>query len=279
MAGFPKGGSALIVVAWVLAACGGGAPPNDVAQGVGFSDLQSFQMRQAALRGTWVPMRATTTVTSPIEPISAALPPRPAAAPAPAAPPVAVARAPAPAAIPAPAPPPVADAASVAAAAIAALDATPQPSAPAPQVARASAPAPVSVANPGISDEQEFDAVAGRETIESDAARLARMQAERVVIAPTAVPERPTGLGPNIIDYALATSHPVGEARYTRRWTSADRHQRACIAFRSADLAQEWFLQNGGPGRDRQGLDPDGDGYACGWNPDVFRSAAAAARN
>ncbi|PWK61155.1 hypothetical protein [Roseicyclus mahoneyensis] len=281
MAGFPRGGSALILVAWVLAACGGGAPPNDVAQGVGFSDLQSFQMRQAALRGTWVPVRTTTTVTSPIAPVSAALPPRPAAPPAAAVPPVAVARAPVAtqAPIPAAAPAPAPEVASVAAAAIAALDASPRPTASAPQVALASAPPPESVANPGISDEQEFDAVAGRETIESDAARLARMQAERVVIAPTAIPERPEGLGPNIIDYALATSHPVGERRYNRRPISEERHQRACIAFRSADLAQEWFLQNGGPGRDRQGLDPDGDGYACGWNPGMFRSAAAAARN
>ena len=105
------------------------------------------------------------------------------------------------------------------------------------------------------------------------------MQAERVVIAPTAITERPADIGPNIIDYALSTTHGVGERRHTRRPISAARHQRSCMAFRSADLAQEWFLQNGGPGRDRQGLDPDGDGFACDWNPSVYRSAAAAARN
>ena len=105
------------------------------------------------------------------------------------------------------------------------------------------------------------------------------MQAERVVIAPTAIPERPADIGPNIIDYALATTHGVGERRHTRRPISTDRHERSCLAFRSADLAQEWFLQNGGPGRDRQGLDPDGDGFACDWNPNVYRAAAAAARN
>ncbi len=37
--------------------------------------------------------------------------------------------------------------------------------------------AAVDVNNPGISDEQDFEAVAGRETIESDAERLARQRA------------------------------------------------------------------------------------------------------
>lgn len=276
MAGFRKGGSALVFVALVLAACGG-APPNDVAQGVGFSDLQAFEARRAALRGE-PPLQPSTNVVSPVAPVSAALPPPPTpprATPVVQPAPVSVARAPAPANVAAPA----SEAVSVAAAARAALQSAPAPVlAPAAPVAT-SAPPPVDRSNPGISDEQDFAAVAGRETIESDAERIARMQAERVVIAPTAIPDRPGGLGPNIIDYALATSHPLGERRYTRRPISDERHQRACLAFRSADLAQEWFLQNGGPGRDRQGLDPDGDGYACGWNPGVFRAAAAAARN
>jgi hypothetical protein len=168
----------------------------------------------------------------------------------------------------------------VAAAAIDAAEASDAPVAqPAPVTLASATPPQPSVANPEISDEQDFDAVAGRETIESDAERRARMQAERVVIQPTAIPSRPSGLGPNIIDYALSTSHGIGERIYPRRPISQNRHQRNCIAFRAPDLAQEWFLQNGGPTRDRQGLDPDGDGYACGWDPTVYRAAAAAARN
>ncbi|MBF9060565.1 hypothetical protein HKCCSP123_15385, partial [Rhodobacterales bacterium HKCCSP123] len=169
------------------------------------------------------------------------------------------------------------DLASIASAAIAAVEPAPAPGAP---VTPASAPLPQpAAANPGISDEQDFDAVAGRETIESDAERRARMQADRVVIQPTAVPERPSGLGANIIDYALSTSHDIGQRMHPRRPISASRHQRNCLAFRAPDLAQEWFLQNGGPARDRQGLDPDGDGYACAWDPTLYRAAAAAARN
>ncbi|TBX27692.1 hypothetical protein [Nioella sediminis] len=133
--------------------------------------------------------------------------------------------------------------------------------------------------NTSISDEQDFEAVAGRESIESDAERLQRMQEQRVEIAPTAVPDRPGATGPNIIEYALTTSNPVGNQVFRRSPFGQGRHERNCLAYRSDDLAQEAFLSMGGPQRDRQALDPDGDGYACGWDPTVYRDAAAAARN
>jgi hypothetical protein len=133
--------------------------------------------------------------------------------------------------------------------------------------------------NTSISDEQDFEAVAGRESIESDAERLQRMQEQRVEIAPTAVPDRPGATGPNIIEYALTTSNPVGNQVFRRSPFGQGRHERNCLAYRSDDLAQEAFLSMGGPERDRQALDPDGDGYACRWDPTVYRDAAAAARN
>jgi hypothetical protein len=273
MAGIHRGAVALFLGAFTLAGCTS-TVPNDVAAGVGFQDYQQWQERRAMLRGEGVPI-VPQTVRPPLPPVTAALPPvpQPTLAPAPV-----MAATPAPVAVPAPAIVPQADVARIAAAAIAAAETRPAP----PQTAPVADPLPARLAAPanrGISDEQDFDAVAERESIESDAERLARMQAERVVIAPTAIPDRPADIGPNIIDYALATTHPVGERRHTRRPIAESRHQRACLAFRSADLAQEWFLQNGGPNRDRQGLDPDGDGYACDWNPGVYRSAAAAARN
>lgn len=240
--------------------------PNDVAQGVGFQDYATWQARRAALRGQAIMLSPT--IRPPIPLATAAVPPLRGE-------PVATATL-APTVTTAQASPPIGDVTQIAAAAIAAAEAavpTP-PAGPAPIAAAHAAPA-----NPAISDEQDFDAVAARESIESDAERLARMQAARVVIAPTAIPDRPADIGPNIIDYALATTHDVGERRHTRRPITAARHQRSCLAFRSADLAQEWFLQNGGPGRDRQGLDPDGDGFACDWNPAVYRAAAAAARD
>lgn len=132
----------------------------------------------------------------------------------------------------------------------------------------------VAISNPGISDEQNFDAVASRETIESDAERLARQRAAYEVVQPEAVPERPGSTGPNIVSFALSSSNRVGEQVYRRSGTVGDsKFQRACARFASSDQAQQAFLEAGGPRRDRQGLDPDGDGFACYWDPTPFRAA------
>ncbi|MBF9036866.1 hypothetical protein HKCCE2091_21750, partial [Rhodobacterales bacterium HKCCE2091] len=143
--------------------------------------------------------------------------------------------------------------------------------APAPQQVAAAAPPPAS--SGAISDEQDFQAVAARETIESDAERLERMQEQMVIVEPTAVPDRPRNTGPNIIEFALATSHPVGQQMYRRSAIGRGRAEQNCLTYQSDDLAQQAFLSAGGPERDRHGLDPDGDGYACGWNPAIYRSA------
>lgn len=150
---------------------------------------------------------------------------------------------------------------------------TPEPQIAAVPAAPTAAPLP-SVSNPGISDEQSFDAVASRETIESDAERLARQRAAYQVVQPQAIPERPGDRGPNIVSFALSTSNRVGEQVYRRSGTTSDsKFQRACARYASSDQAQEAFLEAGGPDRDRQGLDPDGDGFACYWDPSPFRAA------
>lgn len=108
--------------------------------------------------------------------------------------------------------------------------------------------------------------------------------APRRVVQPTQAPApvavrtvrlgaRPAQDGPNVVAFALATDHPVGTARYPRSDPSAERAARACDRYVSEDLAQTAFLQAGGPDTDRLGMDPDGDGYACGWDPDRFRRA------
>lgn len=129
-----------------------------------------------------------------------------------------------------------------------------------------------------ISDEQDFQAVSGRETIESDAERLAEVRSQYEVVAPTAVPVREGGGGSPIVEYALATSNPVGNRIYRRSGFMAERrYTKNCGEYTSPDMAQEDFLRRGGPERDPKGLDPDGDGYACWWDPTPFRQAQAAA--
>ncbi|CUH47076.1 hypothetical protein [Ruegeria atlantica] len=134
---------------------------------------------------------------------------------------------------------------------------------------------PLSAAsNNAISDEQDFAAVSGRRTIENDAALIQQNRQTYEVVNPTAVPQRGSAGQPNIVQYALSTSNPVGTQLYSRAGLNLEaKAQRNCAKFPSPDQAQIEFLANGGPQRDRNGLDPDGDGYACGWDPSAFRSA------
>ncbi len=129
--------------------------------------------------------------------------------------------------------------------------------------------------NPGISDENDFEAVGARRTIETDAERIARNKEKYKVVAPQALPRRTGSGGPNIVDYALRSRHPVGTKIYSRvSIGGASRYARSCGKFASPDLAQIAFLSKGGPQRDKLGLDPDGDGFACSWDPTPFRKAA-----
>lgn len=136
-------------------------------------------------------------------------------------------------------------------------------------------PAPALVnSGTGLSDEQSFDAVTGRESIESDAQRRAAQAAAREQVAVTAVPERPSNTGPNIVEFALAAPNVKGQEWYSRSLLSGEsRFRRNCAAYASADDAQRDFLARGGPERDRRGIDPDGDGFACGWDPAPFIQA------
>lgn len=127
--------------------------------------------------------------------------------------------------------------------------------------------------NSGISDEQDFGAVSTRETIESDRQRIERNRAEYVVVQPKELPQRPGESGPNIVEYALATKHAPGVQLHPRRNLVKRDPNVACAKFTSADLAQSEFLRRGGPERDSLGLDPDGDGFACSWDPRPFRTA------
>ena len=128
---------------------------------------------------------------------------------------------------------------------------------------------------PVLSDEQDFDAVAQRQTIASDAARIAQNRADYVQITPQPLPPRPAEAGPNIVSYAVATTNAVGQPVHGRSGIlAANRLERACGRYPSPDAAQTAFLERGGPERDRLGLDPDGDGFACGWDPAPFRRAA-----
>ncbi len=125
--------------------------------------------------------------------------------------------------------------------------------------------------NSEISDEQDFDAVSSRQTIASDAQRRAQQSAQYQVVQPTAVPERPTGGAPTPIEFALQVQHPLGQKVYSRSPFGAGKLAENCAQYASSELAQDAFLKAGGPDKDKLKLDPDGDGYACAWNPGKYR--------
>ena len=127
----------------------------------------------------------------------------------------------------------------------------------------------------GISNENSFEAVTAQRSIAEDAAVIAQNRSQYVQVQPTAVPPRPNDNTPNIVSYALQQNHPRGQQVYGRSSVRFSNPQQQCAQYRSADLAQEAFLAAGGPQRDRNNLDPDGDGYACAWDPAPFRAAAS----
>lgn len=136
-------------------------------------------------------------------------------------------------------------------------------------------PQPLQLENAGLSDEENFESVGSRRTIEDDARRREAIASQYQVIEPTALPSRENA-GPNIVQYALSTSNPVGVQQYQRLGLNARaKFEKNCAKYASDDQAQIDFLTRGGPQKDRLGLDPDGDGYACAWDPTPFRAASA----
>lgn len=76
---------------------------------------------------------------------------------------------------------------------------------------------------------------------------------------------------PVLVSYAADSTNQVGRRIHQRASMDAQLSARACARYQDADSAQIAFLAQGGPQQDPLGVDPDGDGYACGWNPASYR--------
>ena len=73
--------------------------------------------------------------------------------------------------------------------------------------------------------------------------------------------------------YATTLSHNPGEAHFARSALPPGAAERACARFATSEAAQIAFIARGGPQADPLGLDPDGDGFVCGWDPRPLREA------
>lgn len=79
------------------------------------------------------------------------------------------------------------------------------------------------------------------------------------------------GSTPVLVRYAHQEAQAPGTRKYRRSGGSESAAARACRGYASADAAQTAFIAAGGPVIDPRGLDPDGDGFVCGWDPRPFR--------
>ena len=74
----------------------------------------------------------------------------------------------------------------------------------------------------------------------------------------------------NLREYAASQRHLVGTRKYIRnpaRYSDGGN----CKNYTVPEVAQIAFLSEGGPRQDKLLLDRDGDGFACGWTPDMAR--------
>lgn len=106
-------------------------------------------------------------------------------------------------------------------------------------------------------------------------AATTRVQGTRSQAAPADLPVVTSGPYPGstpvLVRYAFAAQHAPGTRVWARPDGSDARAAQACARQPSAERAQMAFLALGGPERDPQGMDPDGDGFVCGWDPAPYR--------
>lgn len=111
-----------------------------------------------------------------------------------------------------------------------------------------------------------------QQKIERDKAAilLAAARAQYEIIEPGALPNIVAGV--NIALYARETTNDVGDKMYRRPIIKTRFSAAECGKFATPDDAQRYFLANDGPEKDPLNLDPDGDGFACRWSPEFYRS-------
>ena len=119
-----------------------------------------------------------------------------------------------------------------------------------------------------------YDPATGKKLASAPAARPAA-PAPAAVAAP--VPQAPAPQTQAVETDALARyaqlqRHAPGTAGFVRAGGSDADAARACARAPNPDAAQLMFLSSGGPEQDPMGMDPDGDGYVCGWTPTSYRS-------
>lgn len=122
-----------------------------------------------------------------------------------------------------------------------------------------------------IAGARAMQSVATDYRTEVDAQAEARAVARAEAQLPTTTSGPYPGSTPVLVRYAFAARHPVGQAVWPRTGGSEAAAAKFCASYSDPSRAQTAFLAAGGPDRDPAGVDPDGDGFVCGWDPAPYR--------
>ena len=129
----------------------------------------------------------------------------------------------------------------------------------------------------GVLDLSQFSQEQQKVEREQAAKRREELKAGRVVLEVNSK-EKITLKSVNLAVFARSVSNKVGEKIYYRNFLSTENNL-SCKKFSNKNAAQIFFLENGGPKNDYHNLDIDGDGFACKWNPSIYRKINSLSEN
>ena len=129
----------------------------------------------------------------------------------------------------------------------------------------------------GVLDLSQFSQEQQKVEREQAAKRREALKAGRVVLDADDK-EKIGAKSVNLAVFARSVSNKVGEKIYFRNFLGTDGNP-GCRKFLNKNTAQIFFLKNGGPKNDYHKLDTDGDGFACKWDPEIYRKIDSLSKN
>ena len=129
----------------------------------------------------------------------------------------------------------------------------------------------------GVLDLSQFSHEQQKVEREQAAKRREELKAGRVVLEVDSN-EKITTKSVNLALFARSVSNKIGEKIYYRNLLNTGNNL-SCKKFSNKNAAQIFFLENGGPKNDYHNLDEDGDGFACNWDPSIYRKINSLSEN
>ena len=129
----------------------------------------------------------------------------------------------------------------------------------------------------GILDLSQFSQEQQKLEREKAAKRREKLKEGRVILEVN-VKEKIAAKSVNLAVFARSVSNEIGEKIYFRSFLGTDINS-TCKKFLNKNAAQIFFLKNGGPKNDYHNIDTDGDGFACKWDPEIYRKIDSLSKN